>query len=289
MRNRIQRSVIFLGGVIGLIVVAVGVDVLINYERRAGAKRTDNSLGMPLVWCPPGKFTIGSPEDEAGRDEDEDQVEVELTRGFWLGQLEVTQSEWERVMNTTPWKGQKLVKEGPRYPATYVSWQDAVAFCKKLTELDRAARKLGADEEYRLPTEAEWEYACRAGEPTAYFFGNGAGTLGEYAWFRTNAYDANEEFAHEVGSKQANAWHLHDVHGNVWEWCADAYTENLPGGRDPIGSGSNGSPGAHRVRRGGSWYDGPQNCRAAFRFRFAPSVRFSNLGFRVARVPRSGS
>jgi formylglycine-generating enzyme required for sulfatase activity len=246
---------------------------------RAGEERDDNGLKMKLVWCPPGTFTMGSPKSEQSRRSNEDQVEVRLTKGFWIGKYEVTQGEWERVMGTTPWKGQDWVKEGSRYAATYVSWEDATEFVAKLTTQERQAGRLPAGWRYTLPTEAQWEYACRAGTQTAYGFGGDASRLSEYAWFDDNADYANEEYAHEVGLKKANAWGLHDVHGNVWEWCRDWYDAKLPGGVDPERT----KQASYRVRRGGSWGGRSVYCRTAMRNSGEPASRFSRLGFRVVR------
>ena len=205
--------------------------------------------------------------------DDENQVDVTLTRSFYLGKTEVTQGQWLAVMGTTPWKGQTSVKEGDNYPATHVSWDGAQAFCKKLSE--RESRK------YRLPTEAEWEYACRGGRTTRFSFGDDESQLGAFAWYDKNADDIGEKYAHEVGRKQANPFGLYDMHGNVWEWCADMYAGRLSGGTDPLVS----TGGSLRVRRGGGWHSEAANCRSADRGRLAPNLRYAYLGFRVARVP----
>ena len=153
--------------------------------------------------------------------------------------------------------------------------------CEKLTDLARKAGKLKADEEYRLPTEAKWEYACRAGTQTAFSFGDDEKQLGEYAWFKGNAFKAGEIYAHKVGLKKPNPWGLHDMHGNVWEWCSDWYGEKLSGGVDPIGP----EKGSYRVFRGGGWRLDPGFCRSADRsFSSHPSARGIILGFRVART-----
>jgi formylglycine-generating enzyme required for sulfatase activity len=228
---------------------------------------------------------MGSPAEDAEHMEDEDQVEVTLTKGFWLGKTEVIQAQWKAVMSTTPWKGRTYVKEDSDYPALYVSWEDAMSFCQKLTEKERSVGRLQRDWEYTLPTEAQWEYACRAGTRTQYSFGDDAEELGRYAWFKNNAYDIGEKYAHEVGKKLPNAWKLHDMHGNVWEWCRDWYTEKLPGGNNPEVTFKT----ANRVIRGGGWRRGAEGCRSAFRSRIELGFRDCHLGFRVAAVPSSQS
>ena len=254
--------------------------------QKAGETRNDNGFKMTLVWCPSGNFTMGSPKSENDREHDEDQVQVRLTKGFWLGQTEITQGQWKTIMGTTPWKGVDHVKEGSNYPATYVSWEDATAFCKKLTEQERKAGRLPEDWEYTLPTEAQWEYACRAGTTTAYSFGNNDSKIGDYAWYGWNVGDGNtkeEQYAHAVGTKRPNPWGLSDMHGNVYEWCRDWYADKHPGGRDPevTAEGSSSS----RVIRGGSWVSFSRYCRSADRDWYIPSNhREVFLGFRVARV-----
>jgi formylglycine-generating enzyme required for sulfatase activity len=248
---------------------------------RAGQTRKDNGLNTTLVWIPPGDFTMGSPKEEKDRSDDENQVQVTLTKGFWLGQHEVTQAEWQRVMLNTPWRGEKYVKEGDDYPATCMSWDDAIRFCEKLTETERDVGRLPERWKYTLPTEAQWEYACRGGTKSRFSFGDDDSELTEYAWFTKNADDAGEKYAHQVGQKKPNPWGLNDMHGNVWEWCRDVYAKELPGGTDPevfVG-------GSGRVDRGGSWYDTARSCRSAYRSGFTPDSRDYYLGFRVAAVP----
>ena len=229
-----------------------------------------NTIGMELIEIPAGTFTMGG---------DAEQVTVTLTKSFSLGKTEVTQGQWKEVMGTEPWKEQPLVKADKDRPATYVSWDDATAFCQNLTEIERKAGKLKADEEYRLATEAEWEYACRAGTTTAYSFGDDEKQLGEYAWFNGNSENVDEKYAHKFGLKKPNPWGLHDMHGNAWEWCSDWHDKKLSGGVDPIGPGG----GSSRVLRGGGWRDRPGFCRSAYRSSIGPSFRNSSLGFRVAR------
>ena len=234
----------------------------------------ENSVGMVLVPIPAGEFLMGSPETERGRRGTELQHQVTLTKPFLLGVHEVTQGQWQAVMGTTPWKGEEYVKEGDDYPATYVSWHDAVEFSRKLSEKEGL--------EYRLPTDAEWEYACRAGTTTAYSFGDDDSELGEYAWYMENSEVAGQKYAHTVGQKKPNPWGLYDMHGNVWEWCSDWHGDYSSGSvTDPAGPSS----GATRVECGGSWHRGAGNCRSASHGRGLPSFRYDNLGFRVALSP----
>ena len=173
---------------------------------------TTNSIGMKLKLIPPGEFLMGSPESEKGRHDNEKQHRVKITRGFYLGIHEVTQREWKSVMGTEPWKGEPSVAEGTDYPAVFVSWEDATEFCRKLSAKEGTT--------YRLPTEAEWEYSCRSGTTTTYSCGAHDSSLAGYA--RTGFGDEpNEKYAFRVGQQKPNPWGLYDMHGNVWEWCAD--------------------------------------------------------------------
>jgi len=168
-------------------------------------------------------------------------------------------------------KGKEYVLEDSGSPAVYVSWDDTQNFCKKL----------GSG--FRLPTEAEWEYACRSGSTTEYNFGDSASGLGGHAWYDENANGVGEKYAHKVGLKQSNAWGLYDMHGNVWEWCQDWYGDYSSGSAsNPRGPSS----GSYRVFRGGSWFYGPTNCRSASRSWSTPGYRSSRLGFRLCRSAR---
>ena len=184
-------------------------------------------------------------------------------------------------MGTTPWSGKEYVKEGGDYAASYVSHDDAVEFYKKLTSQERATGKLPKGWKYSLPTEAQWEYACRASTTTRFSFGENELQLGDYGWFKGNADDKKEEYAHQVGLKKPNAWGLKDMHGNVWEWCSDWKAATLVGGRDPQGPLS----GSFRVNRGGGWGDDAVVCRSADRRYDSPGNRYGSLGFRLAAVP----
>jgi formylglycine-generating enzyme len=239
------------------------------------AKPITNSIGMTLIPIPAGRFMMGAPGSEPSPFEDEDpQHRVRITRPFYLATTEVTQSQWTSIMQTTPWHGQYYVKEGPDYPATFVSWDDAVGFCRELS------RREG--KRYRLPTEAEWEYACRAGTETRYSFGDDASRLGEFAWYKANTVDVGEEYPHRVGQKPANPFGLYDMHGNVFEWCSDWYAADYymdSPSSDPEGS----STGSARISRGGYWNGSPIFCRSAFRNHVGPLNADHGYGFRVVR------
>jgi formylglycine-generating enzyme required for sulfatase activity len=234
-----------------------------------------NSIGMRLVLIPAGEFLMGSPETEKERSEDESpQHKVKITKAFYMGETEVKQAEWKAVMGENPsnFKGDDL-------PVENVSWNDCQEFIKKLSAKEGKT--------YRLPTEAEWEFACRAGTTTPFNTGEtistndanydgravyGEGKRGEYRQKTTL-----------VASFKPNVWGLYDMHGNAWEWCQDWYGEdyykNSPAA-DPTGP----ETGASRVLRGGSWDDDPWNCRSAYRFRFNPGFRNNDFGFRLVLV-----
>ncbi len=240
----------------------------------------ENSIGMKMVVIPPGQFLMGSPIDERGRYSNENQVEVKLTKPFSLGQAVVTQRQWENVRGTTPWKGKYDVKLGPEYPAIFVNWKDAIDFCQQLTQKDRKAEKLPQGWSYTLPTEAQWEYVCRAGTTTQFSFGEDESQLKDHAWFFDTASDVGECFAHEVAKKFPNPFGLYDIHGNVWEWCRDWYQDDLPGGTNPEVT----TMVTNRVNRGGSWLITGRYCRSANRNNYSPGSRYDDLGFRVAAV-----
>ncbi len=262
--------------------------------KEAGEVRADNVLKMKLVWCPPGAFVMGDfHDDDVMYDKDGNRkpditepVQALLTLGFWLGSHEVTQAEWFEITGLRPWRGKARVKEGADFPASYVSFDDAAAFCRKLTDKERQASRLPDGWEYSLPTEAQWERACRAGSETRYCFGADESMLDEYAWSYSTAIVTNEVFGHRVGQKKANVWGLYDMHGNVWEWCRDHYATRLPGGKDPeVFNGgsfrrSEGDP--FRVIRGGCYHEDVPRCRSGIRQRGEPDFQGPHLGFRVA-------
>jgi formylglycine-generating enzyme required for sulfatase activity len=223
---------------------------------------------------------MGSPETEKGRKENETQHEVTISKDYYLGVYEVTQAQYEKVMGKNPssFPVAKVGNENADLPVENVSWHDAVRFCKKLSDLPEEKK---AGREYRLPTEAEWEYACRAGSKTAYAFDDEEGLLPEYGWFSRNS----SRRTHTVGLLEPNAWGLYDMHGNVWEWCSDRYGDYPKGAvSDPSGP----KEGSYRVFRGGGWSLGAAFCRSACRDGLAPSIRINVIGFRVALSSQSG-
>ena len=239
-------------------------------EKKDPPKSFTNSLGMKFVWIPPGNFVMGSPRDEKGRKDNETQHKVTLSKGFYMGVYAVTQEQWQAVMGNNPsfFKGEKNL------PVDTVAWNDCQEFIKKLREKDK---KL-----YRLPSEAEWEYCCRAGTTTPFHFGQTIST--DQANYNGNfTYgDGKKGVLREkttpVGSFPANAWGLHDMHGNVYQWCQDWYG-NYPQKDvvDPQGP----EKGEYRVLRGGSRADNPENCRSAYRDRYEPGYGGGDYSLRV--------
>jgi formylglycine-generating enzyme required for sulfatase activity len=252
----------------------------------ASPKEITNSIGMKLVLVPKGEFAMGSARGNPNADLDERQHSVTLTRDYYIGAFEVTQAQFAQVMGRNPsqFQGKRFKDGGANHPVERISWNDAVDFCKRLSELpdERAAGRV-----YRLPSEAEWEYACRAGSPGEYAFGDDVRLLGEYAWYEDNSGGQT----HPVGQKKPNAWGLHDMHGNAWEWCADWYvTHSSRPVVDPTGP----AQGTDRVYRGGGWQYSPSYCRSANRTATGPSFAcegfdFLSISFRVAMNATSGT
>jgi formylglycine-generating enzyme required for sulfatase activity len=233
-----------------------------------------NSINMELKIIPAGTFMMGSPTDETAREDDEYRHEVTISKPFYMQTTEVTQLQWQAVMRTEPWKGLDNVKEGAYYAAMYVSWDDAVEYCNRLSARESKT--------YRLPTEAEWEYACRAQSKARWSFGDDETLFGQYAWYKKNTSPAGEAYAHQVGLKNSNAFGLYDTHGNVWEWCYDYYGEDYYKSspeKDPTGS----AEGSFRVLRGGSWNLNTHSTRSAYRNRYDHDYRSISVGFRLVR------
>lgn len=233
-----------------------------------------------MVFIPPGSFRMGSLKNEVGRsEEDGPQTEVIIRRGFWMGKYEVTQGEYEAVMGNNP----SQFKGDPNRPVEQVSWFNARDYCVKLTERERLAGRIAPNSLYRLPTEAEWEYACRAGTSTRFSYGDDPGLtdFADYAWYGPNS----DGQTHPVGQKLPNRWGLYDMHGNVKEWCQDWHAKALPGGRvvDPQGPAT----GSARVIRGGGSYRNhliASFCRSSTRYAHDSPGTYGP-GFRVVLVP----
>jgi formylglycine-generating enzyme required for sulfatase activity len=232
---------------------------------------------MKLVLIPKGTFMMGSPESEERRGYDETQHQVTISKDYYLGVHEVTQAQYEKVMGKNPshFQGAIVGNENADLPVEMITWDDAVEFCKKLSDLPKEKK---AGRVYRLPTEAQWEYACRAGSKTAYSFDDEEGLLPVYGWFYRNS----SKRTHTVGLLEPNAWGLYDMHGNVWEWCSDWYGDYPKGAlSDPTGP----KEGSSRAFRGGCWDVVAAYCKSGDRNGYDPSFRDSNGGFRVALSP----
>lgn len=293
------------------------------YSQRKGASwdiTLPDSSVLSMAWIPPGKFTMGSPASEPGRKADEDPPhKVTITHGYWMGRTEVTIGQWKAVMGESfrehivsmlndetvyDFAGQKqklreymhfdpndidkiIANENDELPMYFVSWGDAMAFCVKLTEREKARGHLPKDYEYSLPAEAQWEYACRAGATTATY-----AVLDSISWYAGNSavgYEGRklgraEAGPRNVASKKPNAWGLYDMPGNIWEWCRDWYgAYNVANKKNPVGALS----GTGKVNRGGSWGSGPNSERSAARASNPPAEKSAYRGFRIVlcKVP----
>ena len=229
---------------------------------------------LDLVLIPAGSFTMGSPEGEKERLPGEKQHPVTISKAFYMGKFTVTQAQYSAVMDHNP-----SSFKGSKNPVELVSWDEATAFCDKLNVKFKTIKPKGMS--FQLPTEAQWEYACRAGTATRFYAGDHDDDLGDAAWYSDNS----DGTTHPVGGKKPNAFGLYDMHGNVWQWCQDAYrmdNEKL-NATDPI----NNAQGDQRVFRGGSWSANPWFCRSAIRYFRAPGIRDYMVGFRVVVAPSS--
>ena len=267
--------------------LAVPMHALPNAEQAfsgsaAGERRVIG--GMKFCWCPAGRFVMGSPVDEPNRltieGRNEAQVEVTLTHGYWIGQYDVTQGEWKRAMGRMP--GDMSAGAGSDFPVYNVDYEECNQFCKRITREAHASGELPGNWAFELPTEAQWEYACRAGTTTATPYGASLSS-------RQANFDGNFPYhgaakgpflgrTSRVGSYQPNAWGLYDMVGNLCQWCRDAAGNSLPGGTDPLQVKSE---SASHVRRGACWIDPGWVCRSASREAFEPWRRATHIGFRV--------
>ena len=268
-----------------LATVSVSPPDNLSEGRRAGDEWV-NAQGMVFCWCPAGRFEMGSPESEQGRLDDESQVDVSLSRGFWMAKYETTKRECTRSPRNS-------IATHKNHPIDYVHYDDFRAYLRSLNESERKAGRLPSSWEYDLPSEAEWEYACRAGNKTAFSFGDDASQLPAHGNFadRTllNARDDYHSYAHRhwddgvaylaaVGSYPPNPWGLCDMHGNVWEICRTRYSRERVGGTDPAGPKD-----GPWVARGGSWASLANYCRSAFRHHYSSRDEQHWLGYRLVR------
>ena len=303
-KNHASGSIATPAAVVLVVLVAVGGGYWLISGRDASATSTvvnaagekietvANSLDMAFVTIPRGTFTMGSPAKETDRGDDEDQHEVKITKDFYFGVHEVTQGQYEKVMGvnpsfftpTGPGKAKVKVKDTSKCPVECVTWHDAVEFCKKLSALPQ---EHSAKRKYRLPTEAEWEYACRAGTTTPLHYGDVVDSyhanfngLSPYGIGRGGPFHRRPV---DVGSYQANKFGLFDMHANVMEWCQDWYAADYYAkspAEDPTGP----AEGAEKVTRGGSWSNSGKACRSAVRTKLAPDESHYGLGFRVVMM-----
>jgi formylglycine-generating enzyme required for sulfatase activity len=256
-----------LGALLFAVVACANVSAADETPPKKLALDLGGGIKLDLVLAPPGKFVMGSPGTEKKRVKNEGPLhEVTISKAFYVGVYEVTQEQYEAVMGANPSKF-----KGPKNPVEGVNWDDAVKFCQKLSA------KVGKT--IRLPTEAEWEYACRAGSKTAFCNGDELEDLKKVGWCSYDGKWGSAQTTKPVGSFQPNAWGLYDMHGNVWEWCSDWYAETYAdtGKVDPQGPES----GKFRVIRGGVWNDFPHDCRSAKREWREPGKRTNGFGIRV--------
>ncbi len=236
--------------------------------------KTGNSLGMEFVYIPSGTFMMGTPPEMAVKDTDERYHKVTLTKDFFMQTTEITRKQWADLMG----RSQTFLPKTPFFencgddcPIENISWNDVQEFIRRLNEQENT-------DKYRLPTEAEWEYACRAGSGAYFCFGNDFGRIGAYAWYRNNS---NRQ-VHKVGQKKPNAWGLYDMHGNVWEWCSDLRSKYPVG---PVTDPKGPTEGSHHVCRGGGWRNFDGGVRSAYRDYIADNRGDNFLGFRLIREP----
>lgn len=239
-----------------------------THQPETGHSYTIRAVDLPMIWIPPGSFWMCNPQ---GGDDD---TKVTLTRGYWLGRTEVTQEQWQAVMVNLPSPSHF---KGSDRPVENIAWNSAMEFCKKLTDIELAAGRLPPGYAYTLPTEAQWEYACRAGTT-----GPLAGEIDSMAWHDGNSGGQT----HPVAQKQPNAWGFYDMHGNVVEWCRDGYS-NYPGGHafDPMNGYDGPAAAMYRMARGGGYAATVGQCRSAYRYRYLMVYTFYAVGFRIALTP----
>jgi formylglycine-generating enzyme required for sulfatase activity len=242
-------------------------DVTKNESPEISETFISSSTGIEFLLISADEFIMGSPSEEKDRSDCESPLhKVTIKNPFYMGKFQVTQRQWKKIMGTSP----ANFNDESR-PVEKVSWEEVQEFIKKLNAKENT-------DKYRLPSEAEWEYSCRAGTQSRYFFGDDESKLGDYAWYVKNA----GRKTHPVGKKKPNPWGLYDMHGNVWEWVQDRWHEDYNGSPSDGSAWEDGNS-SNRVSRGGSWYCDVDSCRSAARFSREHEKRLANLGFRLVR------
>jgi len=239
-------------------------------EKEARYDRLVKEINANMVSIPAGHYLMGSNEGE----DDERPIHTVLLESFYLDKYVVTQSQWIEVKKTRPWQRNKYVKEGDNYPVVNVNYYDVKEFITKLNKF--------SPDEFRLPTEAEWEYACRAGSTSTYAHGSFKASLIHYAWYYDNAFNKNEMYPHEVGLLKPNKWDLYDMMGNIYEWCSDWYSRNYYN-KSQVQQPPGPPYGSYKVVRGGDWARTEYFLRVASRRYYSPHYRDINAGFRLAK------
>lgn len=265
----------------------------------ASIKSFGNAVGMQMIGIKAGSFVMGSPDSEKFRGNDEQATDVTISESFWLSSTEITQKQWLDIMGVSLQqlidtkvgalgRGANLKKTpsaiADDQPMCFVNYSDVLEFCQKLTDQERRNKTLPEGFIYSLPTEAQWEFAARAGSKTVFSYGDSL-TSKEANFYGKIPYNSKEvgeylEKTTPVASYQPNNWGLYDMHGNLYEWCLDWYIEKLPGGIDPVSL----KEGDSRCIRGGAWNRKGVSCRSAYRYSYDPTQRTNNIGFRVALV-----
>lgn len=250
-------------------------------EKPAGETETimlPGDVPLEMVWMPKGSFTMGSPSGEPGHSPSESpQHAVTFSAGFWMAKYELTKRQWQAVMGTAPWSGQSNVLLNLDSPAVWVSWNDAQLFITALNNL--------TGKTFRLPSEAEWEYACRAGTSTRFYWGDDPTyvPINDHAWWDGNTDSSGQKYAHVVGGKLPNGWGLHDMSGNVWEWCEDDWHKDYTDAPVEGQAWVDAPRGSKRVFRGGGWNGSGDFCRSASRGNLFPTSTNDCFGFRLSR------
>jgi formylglycine-generating enzyme required for sulfatase activity len=271
--RQVSRIVLVVLVAVGSIAAATAAEPKTDGKTKSPPKELLFDLGkgikLETVSIPAGELLMGSPDsDKDAFKWEKPQHRVRITKPFYLGKYLVTQEQWKAVMGSNP-----SYFKRPKNPVETVSWDDCQQFLKRLND------KVGSGK-FQLPTEAQWEYACRAGSKTRYCFGDDASKLGEYAWYDENSGGET----HPVGDKKPTAWGLYDMYGNIWEWCQDWYEDGYYA-KSPMDDPTGAATGSYRVIRGGGWYIPARYCRSANRLSLVPGLRYRYLGFRVSLVP----